>query len=188
MSVSQTLFGHRTPEGELLCVVALMRELPAAARSRAPEDHAATGDEAGDYARLLQAAEDGLRLLGRRGDGDGSAAAPVTQLKLPVFHRDRTLLLDVAQVAWLQADRHYARVTTPEGSFLSSVGLGDLECRLDPARFVRVHRSHIINLGYALELEREHDHGHVILDLPDRPRIPISRSRMEHVRRILGLA
>lgn len=178
ISVSQDLFRHQTPDGDFLCVVALMRELTELEAHDTGADDAATTDDAADHDPFLV-----------RGAGIGNvSAAWVAPLKIPVFHRDRILLLDVDEVAWMQADRHYARVTTADGSFLSSLGLVDLERRLDPARFARVHRSHIVNLRYALELERNHGHGYVVLDLPDRPCVPISRGNMEQVLHLFGLA
>lgn len=175
--VVQTLFPHWTPRGEIDRLVTVARALTAD-----PPEGRALGSEDEQDARLMAMAEQGLRLLGER----QGMPAPVMR-KIPVFHKDRLLLLDPARVAWVQADRHYTRVATVDASYLGSLGLSDLEARLDPREFLRVHRSHIVNLHFVAELRRKEDRGYLVLDLEDRPQVPVSRRRMEQVRTAFGL-
>lgn len=179
--VSQMLFPHWTPRGAVDCLVTITRAGAADMR-----DAAAASSEQERVAQLVAAAEEGLRLLGRRQPAVAELAHAT--VKIPVFHKDRILLLDPARVAWMQADRHYTRVITPDGSYLGSLGLSDLEARLDPCEFLRVHRSHIVNLRFVSEIERRDDRGYLVLDIEDRPSVPVSRRRMEFVRNAFGLA
>jgi DNA-binding LytR/AlgR family response regulator len=52
----------------------------------------------------------------------------------------------------------------------------------------RVHRSHIVNLEHVVALKRAGDQGLVELSGPDRPKVPVSRSRLRSLKSRLGLA
>jgi two-component system LytT family response regulator len=64
--------------------------------------------------------------------------------------------------------------------------LRELEARLDPHRFVRVHRSAIVNLARVRELQ-PHFHGDGILVMQDGSRLRVSRARRAHLHHLLGL-
>ena len=61
------------------------------------------------------------------------------------------LVLDAEEIDWIEADDYYAAVHTRGRRHLIRESLSSLEARLDPARFVRVHRSAIINLDRVRE-------------------------------------
>lgn len=54
-------------------------------------------------------------------------------------------LVDVSQIRWAEAARNYVRLHTDEGGYLCRMALTELESRLDPRHFVRVHRSTVVN-------------------------------------------
>jgi two-component system LytT family response regulator len=106
-----------------------------------------------------------LRDLRRRlrelADDGGTPVAPVTGGSrahrpladhLPVRIADGVRLIDVGDVLWIEAVRDYARVHARSGEYLLRTTMGRLERRLDPARFVRIHRSTIANVAYVSEL------------------------------------
>jgi hypothetical protein len=57
-------------------------------------------------------------------------------------------------VDWLEAEENYVRLHAGRESYLVRRTLAGLEERLDPARFVRVHRSHIVNLAASANCTR----------------------------------
>jgi DNA-binding LytR/AlgR family response regulator len=57
------------------------------------------------------------------------------------------------------------------------LAIGDVESRLDTNRFIRVHRSHIVNIDRVAGLRRAGDNGVVELAGTDRYTVPVSRSR-----------
>ena len=71
---------------------------------------------------------------------------PVTRL----FVRDRGQIVPVpvGEVAHITAEGDFAALHTQGRRYLVHVSLADLERRLDPAHFLRVHRSHIVNLEH----------------------------------------
>ena len=87
----------------------------------------------------------------------------------------------------LHSEGHYTHIVTGAGRRFCNLSIGDLEARLDPALFLRVHRSHIVNLGAVQELERQD--GRLMVRLRgDDERVPVSRSSAPGLLQRLGLA
>jgi DNA-binding LytR/AlgR family response regulator len=99
---------------------------------------------------------------------------------LVVRSAGRIQLAPLAQVASLSGADDYVEVALVDGRrLLHDVRLDELEKRL-PASFVRVHRSHIINLDHARELKRV-GAGRQAIELASGAEIPVSRSRAHDV-------
>ncbi len=122
------------------------------------------------------------------GAAKDSRPAPVdVLLKLPVGSRHGVTLLDVDSVVHLEAQGHYTRIHTGEGQHFCSLAFAELERRLDPTQFLRVHRSFIVNLAHAEGIARGDGHWAIIMAAAGRPRVPVSRARVALVRRRLAL-
>jgi DNA-binding LytR/AlgR family response regulator len=91
------------------------------------------------------------RVVERLRERSRESALPVE--KIPVVAAGGTELLDVSQVHYIQADGDYSRIHTYDRSYLCTASLGELEERLGP-RFVRVHRSHLVNLAKVAAVRR----------------------------------
>ncbi|CCG07491.1 PAS domain-containing transcriptional regulator [Pararhodospirillum photometricum] len=124
--------------------------------------------------------------------GDGqmgeSTEAGAPLLKLPVVRGQGgvTTLVDVEDVVCLSAQGHYAEARTLRFRAFCPRSLADLERRLDPRRFVRVHRGHLVNLRHVLAAERLD--GRLCLRLADDGElIPVSRDKVGLVRRLLAV-
>jgi two-component system, LytTR family, response regulator len=118
-----------------------------------------------------------LRELADGGDGvhqNTPAAGPAHRslaARLPVRIASGVRLIDVAEVLWIEAVRDYARVHARSGEYLLRTTMGGLERRLDPARFVRIHRSTIVNVAYVSELHgADVGDGEVVLQTGTRVR------------------
>jgi two-component system LytT family response regulator len=81
----------------------------------------------------------------------------------------------------ISAQGDYAEVHTPAGTFLLHVSLKELAARLDPERFVQVHRSHIVNLD-AIDHLRPYDERRLVLVLKEGGEIVASRAASERLR------
>ena len=119
----------------------------------------------------------------RRGEvGDVAARAaallPTRRLVVPTATGD--LVLDVEEVDWIQAEDYYAAVHARGRRHLIRESLASLEQRLDPERFIRVHRSAIVRLDRVREM-RSASTGESVLVLRDGTRVPVSRRRREQV-------
>ncbi len=107
--------------------------------------------------------------------------------KLPVFHNKKITLLELDHVTHVQADGHYTAIFTAEGQYLCNFSMSEVEAKLDPQVFVRVHRSHIVNIRYAKSFERLPDQVMIVVDDRGECRIPVSRDRVQMLREMLGL-
>jgi two-component system LytT family response regulator len=117
----------------------------------------------------------------RRGDVPDATRTPVQparRLVVPTSTGD--LVLDVDEIEWIQAEDYYAAVHARGRRHLIRESLSSLEHRLDPERFVRVHRSAIVPLERVREM-RTVSPGESVLVLRDGTRVPVSRRRREQV-------
>jgi hypothetical protein len=97
------------------------------------------------------------------------------------------MLVDVPSVSFIRSEGHYTWVHTAQGGQFCNITIGDLESRLDPHQFLRVHRSYIVNLTQVDEIVR--DDGRMSLRLMGSTpvEIPVSRASMSKLLDQLGL-
>jgi hypothetical protein len=107
--------------------------------------------------------------------------------KIPIYKAHRLILINLDETIWLEASDHYTWISTNEGRYLSNLSLSDLEMRIDPKIFFRCHRSHIVNLNYVKEINRDGDNYHLLLKNIDAANVPVSRKRIAALRELLGL-
>ena len=81
----------------------------------------------------------------------GTQSSPYLD-RIVVRSRSRILFLDVSEVTWLEAFGNYVRFHTPGEVYTVRGTLTSFEKELDPARFVRIHRSMIVNREVIREL------------------------------------
>ncbi len=65
-----------------------------------------------------------------------------------VPHRSEVIRIAASDIDWIEAERDYMRLHTGARSFLLHQTISELERRLDPDRFIRIHRSTIIRRDY----------------------------------------
>jgi two-component system, LytTR family, response regulator len=95
---------------------------------------------------------------------------------------ERSVLLKAAEIIWIEADDYYVLVHSKQGRHLVRTSLALLEQRLDPQRFLRVHRTAIVNVE---EVRSFHDAGRLALTLSNGASVAVSRSRRTQVESIL---
>jgi two-component system LytT family response regulator len=97
-------------------------------------------------------------------------------------------IFDPAQVSAVVAKDHYALLLVEGLELLADDRLETLAQRLDPEKFLRIHRSAIINLDFLKELEHEGDRKYLaVLSDQAKTRLPVSRERLEDLKKRLGL-
>jgi two-component system LytT family response regulator len=92
----------------------------------------------------------------------------------------RVVLLKVDEIDFIEADGNYAKLHVGRKAHLLREKMHDLEQRLDPARFVRIHRSVIVNLDRIKEMH-PHFNGDYIVVLDDGRQLRLSRTRRENL-------
>lgn len=94
--------------------------------------------------------------------------------RLVVRKNGRLVLVGIDEVFRFSARENYVEIYTAAGNHLIRETLTHLEARLDPDRFVRVHRSDIINLEYIREFQ-PWTHGDYLIVLKTGDRLRMSR-------------
>ncbi|NIJ18825.1 two-component system LytT family response regulator [Sphingomonas naasensis] len=104
---------------------------------------------------------------------------------IAVKSRDTTRLLLTEEIDWIEAAGVYVTVHSKGEAFLYRAGLATVASRLDPFRFVRIHRSHLVNVRSIAFLERR-SHGEFEVMLKSGARLMMSRTYRGEVEAILG--
>jgi DNA-binding LytR/AlgR family response regulator len=97
----------------------------------------------------------------------------------------REFLIAATDIDWLQAEGNYVGLHVNGHDYLLRATLTDFLTQLDPARFVRVHRSHAVNLGRIKEIEPL-DGGDARLHIHDGTTVPCSRRYRDALRARAG--
>lgn len=111
--------------------------------------------------------------------------APAYPPRLFVPQGPRLVAVPVESIRYAEAAGDYCTLHTSTGRHLSNLGISQLQERLDPARFLRVHRSYLVALSAVRELERDGSGGYY-LTLDDGQSLRVSRSHAEALRPLLG--
>lgn len=128
------------------------------------------------HAQLAAAHGDVERLQALLAEVQRPTARPLERLLIK--RGEAWLPLHLDRVLRLSAEDKYVRVFSDQGEHLVRQTLRTLEARLDPARFVRVHRSEIVALGAVSRLE-PWTHGDALLVLTDGTSVVLSRTHRE---------
>jgi two-component system LytT family response regulator len=109
-------------------------------------------------------------------------ARTANHLVIATSHGRRIIPLD--EIEWIGADDYYVAVHAGGRRYLLRESMASLEARLDSARFVRVHRGAMVNIGRVRELRTSE--GDVLVILHDGTRLPVSRRRRPALLAALG--
>ena len=123
---------------------------------------------------------------GERGSGQENGANSYTS-RIVFKSRGRILFLPVSEIRWIGAEENYVRICTASETHLLRETMTSMEKRLDPAQFLRVHRSAIVNLHYVKEVRTE-SRGDFIVQLMNGQKIPMSRSYHARIGQMVATA
>jgi two-component system LytT family response regulator len=135
-----------------------------------------------------------LKTNGGAHDSDHRAPAPETQdfapgtrwiERLVIRAERRSWFVPVTEIEWVEAADYNVRVHTSQQTYTTRLSLSYLAERLDPRRFVRVHRSSIVNLDRVREVQ-PHINGAFTLVLQDGTQLRLSRSMRPALEEALG--
>lgn len=121
----------------------------------------------------------------------GAASSPFERLQETMavgplerlFVRTGGAILPVAvgEIIWFEAQGDYVIAHAGKSQHVLDLSLQHLESRLDPVRFARIHRTHIVNLDHVVAF-RPHGKGCFAAVLKDGTRLAVSRSRSKDLR------
>ena len=143
--------------------------------------------------RLAEAlAQARSRIAGAAGGPPPSPAALMASARRPGQFLERLIVKDGAHVHVIPVDRvdrieaqdDYVAIHTGGETFLKAQTLAEVGAGLDPARFVRVHRSHVLNVERLARLEVYAKDSRVAI-LADGKTLPVSRAGYARLRELL---
>ena len=118
-----------------------------------------------------------------------SLAQPMKSLtRLPSRLGDRIEFVDVSKVTHFYASEKLTYASTPKKDFVLDSTIAELEVRLDPERFIRIHRSTIVNLEFVKELHTWFSER-LLLKINDGKdtELTVSRERVKALKEKLGM-
>lgn len=96
----------------------------------------------------------------------------------------RLTSIPINKITHLKADKDYTWIHMLNGeSYLSTTGIGQLERKLNPQCFIRIHRSYIINIDHIQELYR--DISKLFVSLPNAIEINVGRNYLPAVKELI---
>jgi two-component system LytT family response regulator len=116
-----------------------------------------------------------------------AAARPPGQAveRLVVRDGSKVHIIPVAKLDYVEAQDDYAALHSEKKSYLKQQTIASLEIQLDPQRFVRIHRSYIVNLERIARIEPYAKDSRVAV-LRDGTQLPVSRPGYAKLKALLG--
>jgi hypothetical protein len=145
------------------------------------------GDHLGKTTGFVLVFYDVTQVVSQEAPATDKPAANLRLNRIPMVANHKVSFVDTADVLSLESQAHYTRVLTREGFHFCNLSISDLEARLDPSEFMRVHRCFIVNLRAVAELGREGSKTHVVLKGKHREPIPVARGDVARLREAMGL-
>ncbi|MGN0035063.1 MAG: LytR/AlgR family response regulator transcription factor [Coriobacteriales bacterium] len=107
--------------------------------------------------------------------------------RIPVEKGGKKLLIPADKIHFIMAKDDYSYLHTDTDRYLSTVSLAQLEAKLEPYGFFRVHRRYLVNLACVSEVDPVSG-GTLMLSLNgEDEQIPVSRRRVASLKKALGL-
>jgi two-component system, LytTR family, response regulator len=115
-----------------------------------------------------------------------AAARPPAQYleRIPVREGARVFIVPVGKLDYVEAQDDYVALASDGKKHLKQQTIASLEASLDPSRFLRVHRSYIVNLERVAKIEPYSKDSHVAV-LTTGAQLPVSRAGYARLREFL---
>ncbi len=117
---------------------------------------------------------------------EAAALSPSQRQRIVVRNGSKIKIISVNDVWYLEAADDYVKIHTTEGYFLKNKTMAHFEQSLDPAIFVRAHRSYIVNVQQITRIDPYEKDNHVAI-LRSGAKVPVSRSGYAKLKEVLGL-
>jgi two-component system LytT family response regulator len=105
--------------------------------------------------------------------------------RLMIKSASRIFFLKVDEIDWIGAEDYYVKLHVGRKSHLLRETMNELETKLDPDKFVRIHRSSIVNMDRVKEMHPHFNSDYLVI-LQDGTELKLSRSRKEQLQSLLN--
>jgi two-component system, LytTR family, response regulator len=103
--------------------------------------------------------------------------------KILVNQNQKLIAVAVSNIIQINAERDYSELITSSNKYLSNFGISSIEQKLDPQKFIRIHRSTIINIDYIKEIQKDINNYTVIMQNENKVRV--SRSYTDNIKKLI---
>ena len=117
---------------------------------------------------------------------DDSRASGQSADRVVIKDGAKIRIIPIPEVVRLEADDDYVKVFSKQGNFMKKQTLKNFEEGLSATHFVRVHRSHLVNIMHIERIDPYEKNAHIAL-LKNNERIPVSRSGYQRLKELLQL-
>src|SRR6266404_9132310 len=138
-----------------------------------------------DTTRFLAALRNVRKSAGNGHSNVTMLAQTIRRDRFVIRSDGRYIMLKPRELEFIEAAGNYLQLHVGEKQFTVRETMASLETRLDNQRFVRIHRSTLINLDYVKELEATF-HGEYVITLRSGQRVTLSRTYRSKLEQILG--
>lgn len=99
-----------------------------------------------------------------------------------VSSKNKLVAVQVGDIIRIEAEGDYSKLVTANGNFLSNYGISQMEQKLNPQLFIRVHRSAIININCVKEVFKHPASYDIVMNNKDVVRV--SRSYLDNIKKL----
>ncbi len=111
---------------------------------------------------------------------------PIQRERVVIKQGSIIKIIPVLDIEYLESADDFVKIHTRDGAFLKNKTMGYFEQTLDPAHFVRTHRSYIVQIAQITRLD-PYEKDSFVAVLRSGVKIPVSRSGYPRLRMALGL-
>ena len=115
-----------------------------------------------------------------------AAQSPAQQQRIVVKTGGKIKIIPLEDIHFLEAADDYVKIHTHNGAFLKNRTMGYFEKTLDPAQFVRTHRSYILNVQQVTRIDPYEKDSHLCV-LQSGAQVPVSKAGYVKLKAVLGL-
>jgi len=101
--------------------------------------------------------------------------------RILVRDRGRIFPLSMNEIEYMKADAKYTAIAARGQTFLVRIGISELEAQLDPARFIRIHRSALVNLDFVDSMKAD-EQSQLLIQMRDGTSLTASREASKVLR------
>ena len=107
-------------------------------------------------------------------------------VRILIPDKDELIFISTKDIIYIEAMENYISIVTQNSSYLLFQKISDMERKLNPKQFFRVHRSYIVNMNYIEKIEVWMKNKHHII-LKNKKEIPLSRYRIKELKKNFGI-
>ena len=132
-------------------------------------------------ARLLESPAAAPRAIVESALSQAAQRAPGRLERILVRDRGRIFPLSLNEIEYLKADSKYTAIAARGQTFLVRIGITELEAQLDPARFIRIHRSALVNLDFVDSMKAD-EQSQLLIQMRDGTLLTANREASKVLR------